>query len=245
MLGFSRPTTGRVLYEGGNLRDMKGAAGRTFRRDVQAVFQDPYGAFNPFYRVDRAMSLPLRRFGITSNRENIQARMVRACTAVGLDPDLILGRFAHELSGGQRQRLMVARALMLSPKLLIADEPVSMVDASLRASILRNLHDLKAEFGISIVYIKHDLATAYHVSDYVIVLHEGRVAEAGPPADVIGHPQHPYTRLLISSIPWPDVDRRWGSSASSAEDVVTLREMAGDDRTILRGNVAGVEVSAA
>lgn len=243
MLGFTKPTTGQVRFEGRDVRGMKGVEGSSFRRDVQAVFQDPYGAFNPFYRVDRAMTLPLRRFGITTDPDDIHARIVRACRAVGLDPDLILGRFAHELSGGQRQRLMVARALMLSPKLLIADEPVSMVDASLRASILRNLYDLKAEFGISIVYITHDLATAYHVSDYVIVLHEGRVAEAGPPAEVIGDPQHPYTRLLISSIPWPEVDRRWGSSASSAEDVAALSEMADDTRTILRGDVEGLSLA--
>lgn len=171
--------------------------------------------------------------------------MTTACEAVGLEPELILGRFAHELSGGQRQRLMVARALMLSPKLLIADEPVSMVDASLRASILKNLHDLKDRFGISIVYITHDLATAYHVSDYVIVLHAGQVAEAGPPDEVIGDPKHPYTRLLIDSIPWPDVDRSWGDVNVSSEEVKVRLKDARRVPAQTRGAVQGFELSAA
>lgn len=140
---------------------------------------------------------------------------------------------------------MVARALMLSPKLLVADEPVSMVDASLRASILKNLYDLKDKHGISIVYITHDLATAYHVSDYVIVLHEGHVAEAGPPKEVIGNPQHPYTQLLINSIPWPDVDRHWGTSASAKEEIEALMKEAKGHPPVDRGAVPGFELAMA
>lgn len=245
MLGFTKPTTGQVLFEGRDMAGLRGKSGHELRRDVQAVFQDPYGSFNPFYRVDRALSLPLKRFGITRDQAGIERRMTTACEAVGLEPELILGRFAHELSGGQRQRLMVARALMLSPKLLIADEPVSMVDASLRASILKNLHDLKDRFGISIVYITHDLATAYHVSDYVIVLHAGQVAEAGPPDEVIGDPKHPYTRLLIDSIPWPDVDRSWGDVNVSSEEVKVRLKDARRVPAQTRGAVQGFELSAA
>ena len=207
MLGFTEPSGGAVRFEGDDISSL-GARGRLdFRKRVQAVFQDPYACFNPFYRVDRALRYPFRRFGM---KGDVEAELRSACEAVGLDPDLVLRRYPHELSGGQRQRLIVARALMLSPRLLVADEPVSMVDASLRASILRNIHDLKERHGISIVYITHDLATAYHVSDYVMVLHKGRVVEAGPPGEVIGAPEHPYTRLLIDSIPWPDLDRPWG-----------------------------------
>ncbi|WP_421907506.1 ABC transporter ATP-binding protein [Mameliella sp.] len=245
MLGFTRPTTGQVMFEGRDMAGLRGKAGHDLRRDVQAVFQDPYGSFNPFYRVDRALSLPLRRFGITKDPAEIDRRMHEACEAVGLNPQLILGRFAHELSGGQRQRLMVARALMLSPKLLVADEPVSMVDASLRASILKNLHDLKDRFGISIVYITHDLATAYHVSDYVIVLHAGQVAEAGPPREVIGDPQHPYTRLLIDSIPWPDVDRHWGDAAATQADIRARLQEARSVPVQTRGSVQGFALGAA
>ncbi|MEO1103816.1 MAG: ABC transporter ATP-binding protein, partial [Pseudomonadota bacterium] len=244
VLGFTRPTTGTIRFEGRDIGRYKGRDALAYRANVQAIFQDPYGAFNPFYKIERALALPLKRFNVTKNPAEITERIAAASSAVGLDPHAIMGRYPHELSGGQRQRLMVARALMLAPKLLIADEPVSMVDASLRASILANLHDLKERFGITIVYITHDLATAYHVSDYVIVLHEGSVAEAGPPKEVIGDPQHPYTQLLINSIPWPDVSRQWGKSASARDDLKALMEMAKRRHTITRAPVDGVALAA-
>ena len=230
MLGFNEPTAGTVRYEGADLAAMDAGARLDFRKNVQAVFQDPYACFNPFYRVEHALKFPYKRFGYAGSDAEVQAAMEAACEAVGLDPALILRRYPHQLSGGQRQRLIVARALMLSPKLLIADEPVSMVDASLRATILGNIHDLKDRHGISILYITHDLATAYHVSDYVIVLYKGRVAEAGPPAEVIGDPRHPYTRLLIDSIPWPDLDRAWGTGDAPADL---------DAPAVIRGEVPG------
>ncbi|MEM9270259.1 MAG: ABC transporter ATP-binding protein, partial [Pseudomonadota bacterium] len=202
MLGFNPPSTGQVMFEGKDIARMNASESLEFRKQVQAVFQDPYACFNPFYRVNHTLSFPFRRFGYATSEAQVLEKMESACQAVGLDPSLVLGRYPHQLSGGQRQRLIVARALMLSPKLLIADEPVSMVDASLRATILKNIYDLKDQYGISILYITHDLATAYHVSDYVIVLYQGRVAEAGPPEAVIGDPQHEYTQLLIDSIPW-------------------------------------------
>lgn len=241
MLGFTPPTTGRVLFEGRDLTRLGGSGNLAFRKDVQAVFQDPYGCFNPFYRVDHALSFPFRRFGLGGKAE-ARAAMEAACEAVGLDPALVLSRYPHQLSGGQRQRLIVARALMLSPKLLIADEPVSMVDASLRATILKNIHDLKERHGISILYITHDLATAYHVSDYVIVLEKGRIAEAGPPGEVIGDPRHPYTRLLIDSIPWPDLDRPWGTPLDEAEEAALQREIDAAP-TVFRGAVPGFRLS--
>ncbi len=210
MLGFNPPSQGRVLYEGQDIAGMGATQSLEFRKNVQAVFQDPYACFNPFYRVDHALRFPFRRFELAKSEAHTRQAMEEACAAVGLDPDMVLSRYPHQLSGGQRQRLIVARALMLSPKLLIADEPVSMVDASLRATILSNIYDLKDKYGISILYITHDLATAYHVSDFVMVLYKGQVVEAGPPKEVIGAPQHPYTRLLISSIPWPDLERSWG-----------------------------------
>ncbi len=239
MLGFTEPTEGEVLFEGQDLARMSRAEGLDFRKNVQAVFQDPYACFNPFYRVEHALKFPYRRFGYAESDAQVRSVMEEACQAVGLDPDLILRRYPHQLSGGQRQRLIVARALMLSPKLLIADEPVSMVDASLRASILKNIYDLKDRHGISILYITHDLATAYHVSDYVIVLYRGHVAEAGPPAEVIGDPQHEYTRLLIDSIPWPDLDRSWGTPSTAEEDAERLERLARDNRTVLRGGIPG------
>ena len=239
MLGFNLPSTGRVLFEGRDIARMSPQQSRDFRKNVQAVFQDPYACFNPFYRVDHALGFPFRRFGYATSDAQVQDRMHEACQAVGLDPDLILRRYPHELSGGQRQRLIVARALMLNPKLLIADEPVSMVDASLRATILKNIYDLKDSHGISIFYITHDLATAYHVSDFVMVLYKGQVVEAGPPKEVIGDPQHPYTQLLIASIPWPDPDREWGGTTTAAEDIAALDAMDHDAPTVFRGDVPG------
>lgn len=241
MLGFNPPTTGQVLFEGQDLQRMSAVQSLDFRKNVQAVFQDPYACFNPFYRVNHALKFPFRQFGLSESDAHTQKAMEDACVAVGLDPDLVLPRYPHQLSGGQRQRLIVARALMLSPKLLIADEPVSMVDASLRATILSNIYDLKDKYGISILYITHDLATAYHVSDYVMVLFKGHVVEAGPPKAVIGDPQHPYTRLLIDSIPWPDLGRPWGDGEGAwdpaEEEARALR--AGTD---YRGDVAGFDL---
>jgi ABC-type glutathione transport system ATPase component len=242
MLGFNQPTSGQVLFEGEDVYSLSAARSLEFRKNVQAVFQDPYACFNPFYRVDHALRLPYRNFGFETSAKATQEAMEEACVAVGLDPSLVLSRYPHQLSGGQRQRLVVARALMLRPKLLVADEPVSMVDASLRATILKNIYDLKDKYGISILYITHDLATAYHVSDYVIVLYHGHIAEAGPPKEVIGNPQHPYTKLLIDSIPWPDMDRAWTSVRTADEESAMIDEMKRNPQTVFRGAVDGFEL---
>ncbi|MBN9497705.1 MAG: ABC transporter ATP-binding protein [Alphaproteobacteria bacterium] len=224
LLGFTEPSDGEVRYGGVPVAKLSGAARKTYRREVQAIFQDPFAVYNPFYRVDHALSEPLRAFGLAANREQARTMMRTACEQVGLNPADTLGRFPHQLSGGQRQRLMVARALLLKPKLLVADEPVSMIDASLRAIVLRSLRALNRDHKIPIIYITHDLATAYHVADHILVLYKGEVVEAGSAADVIKAPKHPYTRLLVGSIPWPDLDMRWG------QDQPILKDEAPGDR---------------
>ena len=143
--------------------------------------------------------------------------MDEALTAVGLRPEDVLGRFPHQLSGGQRQRINVARALLLKPRLLVADEPVSMVDASLRANILETLRNLQRDHGVSIIYITHDLTTAYHIAKSIIVLYRGAVMEAGDVDTVIKDPQHPYTRLLVDSIPWPDLEPPLGRDRDQSQ----------------------------
>ncbi len=218
VLGFVDPTAGAALYRGQPIASLRGAARQAYRRDVQAVFQDPYSAFNPFYRVDRALAQPLLKLGIVRTRSEATARMQAACAEVGLDPDRVLGRFAHQLSGGQRQRLMVARALMLRPRVLVADEPVSMVDASLRFAILDALRTLRDRHDVTVLYVTHDLATAYRVSDHVMVLHSGAVVEEGTAEAVLREPAHAYTQLLVDSIPWPDPDRAWGGSALRSDN---------------------------
>ena len=219
LLGFITPTSGQILYKGKDIQTLRGEERMLFRREVQAVFQDPFAVFNPFYTVDHLLSVPIDRFKLAKSKSEARAIMVEALTAVGLRPGDVLGRFPHQLSGGQRQRINVARALLLRPKLLVADEPVSMVDASLRANILETLRGLQRNHGVSIIYITHDLTTAYHISKSIIVLYRGSVMEAGDVDKVIKTPQHPYTRLLIDSIPWPDINRRWGETEIKAKEM--------------------------
>ncbi len=210
MLGFIDPSRGQVLYRGKDVAKMSGAERRQFRREVQPVFQDPFDVFNPFYRVDHVLTTPVRRYGLAHSDAEARKLIEEALSRVGLRPQDTLGRFPHELSGGQRQRVMVARAVLLRPRLIVADEPVSMVDASLRATILDELRTLNRDLDISIVYITHDLTTAFQICDNIVVLYRGAVAEAGAVERVIGDPKHPYSQLLVSSIPLPDLSKPWG-----------------------------------
>jgi peptide/nickel transport system ATP-binding protein len=210
LLGLEVPSEGDVLYNGKDLRKLSREERRTFRREVQAIFQDPYGVYNSFYKVDHVLTTPVAKFKMATSREETRKLIEQALLDVGLRPEETLGRYPHQLSGGQRQRTMIARTLLLRPKIIVADEPVSMVDASLRVTILANLLKLKRDFGISLVYITHDLATAYQISDHIIVLHRGEVVEEGDPEQVVKHPQHAYTKLLIGSIPQADPNLQWG-----------------------------------
>ena len=209
LLGLAEPSGGEIRYRGTDLRKLDRNGRRAFRHDIQAVFQDPYGVYNPFYRVDHVLVTPLRRFRLAASRAEARRLIGEAMRAVGLQPEEILGRFPHQLSGGQRQRVMVARALLLRSKLIVADEPVSMVDASLRATILGSLRQLTDAHGISVLYITHDLATAYQVSDSILVLYRAHLAEAGAVERVVGAPSHPYTQLLVSAIPRAHATRDW------------------------------------
>src|SRR5438309_11662254 len=182
------------------------------------IFQDPYEVYNPFYRVDHVLETPITEFKLASSAQARRALIHESLRAVGLRPDETLGRYPHQLSGGQRQRTMVARSLLLRPKAIVADEPVSMIDASLRATVLGNLLLLKREFGISLIYITHDLTTAYQISDRIIVLYHGEVVEEGEPEQIVNHPRHPYTRLLINSIPEPDPDHAWLAESDEHEE---------------------------
>jgi oligopeptide/dipeptide ABC transporter ATP-binding protein len=223
LLGLVTPTGGRVLYRGREVQKMARADWRAFRRDVQVIFQDPYEVYNPFYRVDHVLTTPVAKFKLAASKAAARALIDEALHAVGLRPEETLGRFPHQLSGGQRQRVMVARALLLRPRLIVADEPVSMVDASLRATILDALRTMHLEYGISLIYITHDLATAYQISDNIVVLYRGAVAEAGNVDLVVKQPHHPYTQLLISSIPLASTERTWttenGPSATGSQPV--------------------------
>jgi oligopeptide/dipeptide ABC transporter ATP-binding protein len=216
LLGLLTPSRGEVRYRGQELGAMSRRERRTFRREVQAIFQDPYEVYNPFYRIDHVLAVPVDKFGLATSRAHRRSLIEDALRAVGLRPEETLGRFPHQLSGGQRQRVMVARALLLRPRVILADEPVSMVDASLRATILGTLRRMTLELGIPVVYITHDLATAYQISGNIVVLYRGAVVEAGDVELVVKRPRHPYTQLLIASIPLPGAERTWSTGGPPA-----------------------------
>lgn len=217
ILGFYEPSEGEILYKGKNISKLNKDELIDFRRHVQAVFQDPFAVYNPFYLVDNLLSIPIKNFKLAKSKREARELMESALTRVGLRPEETLGRYPHQLSGGQRQRIAVARALIMQPKLLLADEPVSMVDASLRATILKQIRELNQDSHIPVLYITHDLTTAYHVSDYIIVMYRGAVVEAGDVEVVIRQPKHPYTQLLVNSIPWPDPNQLWGEAVEAAK----------------------------
>ena len=210
MLGLMVPTQGTVWYDGQDLQQMDRAAFVRYRAEVQAVFQDPFSVYNPFYKVDRVLLLPLLRFGLVATQDEAMQRIRQCLEAVGLRPGDTLGRYPHQLSGGQRQRIMIARALSLRPRLIVADEPVSMVDASLRATILESLYRLKTEQNVSLLYVTHDLTTAYQIADRIVVMLGGEIVEEGAPEQVIHAPQHAYTRALVAAVPPPDPTIDWG-----------------------------------
>ena len=209
LLGAITPTAGSVLYKGQDLRKLSGNESRAFLKDVQVIFQDPFEVFNPFYRVDHVLTMPIDYMNLAPSREAKWNLIEQALETVGLRPEETLGRYPHQLSGGQRQRVMVARALLLNPSIIVADEPVSMVDASLRATILESLVKAHQELGVSLIYITHDLTTAYQVSQTILMLYQGSMVEVGNVDKVIKNPRHPYTQLLINSIPLPDPKKRW------------------------------------
>jgi len=209
LLGLTMPTYGEVRYRGTDLRALTREQRRQFLREIQVIFQDPYEVYNPFYKIDHVLETPIEKFGLAKSRAETRALMEETLSAVGLRPAETLGRYPHQLSGGQRQRVMVARAVLLRPRLIIADEPVSMVDSSLRATILESLRELNQRLGISLVYITHDLTTAYQIADNIVVLYRGSAVEAGDVEHVVKDPQHPYSQLLIGSVPLPNPDHPW------------------------------------
>lgn len=199
-----RPDEGRLLFrgdpvEGGPLGGLK-----AYRRAVQMVFQDPFSSLNPVHTVRHHLERPLRLHQAGLKGAERQAAIAEVLTRVKLDPALILPKFPHELSGGQRQRISIARALAVNPEVIIADEPTSMLDVSVRLGILNLLNDMKRQLGLAVLYITHDIATARYVAEDIMVMYAGQIVEWGDTESVLGNPQHPYTRLLLSAVPDPD-----------------------------------------
>jgi peptide/nickel transport system ATP-binding protein len=206
ILNMVPPSSGTIRFQGTDLASIHGAAARlAFMRKVQPIFQNPFEAFNPMKRLDRYLFATARRMADVSGDAAIAEAADAALKSVGLSLSEIRGRFPHQLSGGQLQRVAIARALISRPLLLVADEPVSMIDASLRASIVNLLRELRNSNSLTIIYITHDLATAYYVSDRIIIMREGKVVESGQARAVLDNPQHPYSQLLKSSVLLPEV----------------------------------------
>ncbi len=209
LLGLERATAGRIIFEGQDVTDLPPPGLKEMRRHIQMIFQDPYESLNPLLTVGELVAEPLLVHGLGRNRAERLERARQALEDAGLKPaESFLHRRPHELSGGQRQRVVIAGALVLEPAVLLADEPVSMLDVSIRAEILNLLADLRARRGISIIFITHDLSTAAYFADRLAVMYLGRVVELGPTGTVLANPTHPYTKALLSVIPVPNPRQR-------------------------------------
>jgi ABC-type oligopeptide transport system ATPase subunit len=216
------PSDGAIRFAGTELTAIRSRRDRlAFMKRVQPIFQNPFEAFNPLKRVDRYLFITARRFNAAADAGEVEAQADGALKKVGLSLAEVKGRFPHELSGGQLQRIAVARALISGPSLIVADEPVSMVDASLRTSIVNLFMALRDDLKVSIIYITHDLATAYYISDRIIIMQKGRVVESGAARAVLSNPQHPYSILLKNAVLSPEAA---GSSDILASPDLLLQE---------------------
>jgi peptide/nickel transport system ATP-binding protein len=212
LLRLEEPTSGAVLFEGKNIFELEGEELKEFRRKAQIVFQDPYESLNPTMKVVDIVTEPLAIHGLLNRRDDKLEAAAKALEEVALTPpENFLYRYPHELSGGQRQRVAIARAMILKPKFVVADEPVSMLDVSIRAGILKLMLDLREKYGVAYLFITHDLALAKHIGDRIAVMYLGKIVEMGGVEQVIDNPLHPYTKALVAAIPSPDPREKIGA----------------------------------
>ncbi len=208
LLGLVQPTGGRIRYGGNDITRLRGRELRSLRTDLQMVFQDPNAALNPAMTIAQQVGHPLRIHGLAKGRDDLRRKVSQSLERVGLAPvERFLDKYPSDLSGGQKQRAVIARAIITGPRLLIADEPISMLDMSVRSKILQLMLDLKNDLGLTYVYITHDLASAKFFCDRVAIMYLGRIVEIGDTAEIFRDPKHPYTQALLAAIPDPDPDR--------------------------------------
>ncbi|WP_427890605.1 ABC transporter ATP-binding protein [Kribbella sp. GL6] len=213
---FYPPTAGEIRLRG---EPVKGNQ-RAYYRDVQLIFQDPFGSLNPLHRVRYNLERAVKLHHEVRSKEEVEQRVVELLERVSLTPvEQFVDKFPHELSGGQRQRVVIARALAVEPKVLLGDEPISMLDVSIRLEMLNLLDRLRTEDGLALLYITHDIASARYLCDDIVVMYAGRMVEGGPKEAVIADPLHPYTQLLIDSSPDPERDRTDRAALFDAEDL--------------------------
>ena len=206
ILRLQEPTTGEALFEGRNLFSLRKEELRRMRRNMQIIFQDPYSSLNPRMTVGDIIGEPLEIHNMARGRDKVR-RVQELLEVVGLSP-YHANRYPHEFSGGQRQRIGIARALAVNPKLIIADEPVSALDVSIQAQVLNLLEELQKEFGLTYLFIAHDLSVVKHISDRIAVMYLGRIVELAETDELFSNPQHPYTEALLSAVPIPDPEMR-------------------------------------
>jgi peptide/nickel transport system ATP-binding protein len=216
VLQLRRPTGGRVHFDGTELTELEGEAMRLMRRRLQLIFQDPIASLNPRRCIGDIVAEPLVIAGVKEKSER-ERRVREVLGAVGLDPDLAMARLPHEFSGGQCQRISIARALILEPEFVVCDEPVSALDVSIRAQILNLLEDMKRRYGLTLLFIAHDLAVVKAVSDRIAVMYLGRLCEVAPTERLFRAPAHPYTALLLEAIPVPDPTVKPASNVAVGE----------------------------
>ena len=221
ILRLTPTTAGSIDYEGSDIALVKGRALRGYYRSVQGVFQDPFSSYNPIFKADRVLSMVRAEYFAGVSTADWKRKIEESLHAVSLNPPDVLGKYPHQLSGGQLQRLLIARALLLDIKILVADEVISMLDASTRIDVLNLLGDLK-ERGLGILLITHDLALGNYISDSAVILRHGRIVERGTTAKVFDNPKHPYTQSLLASV--PRLDEKWSDAAP-----VSAEEFAADE----------------
>jgi oligopeptide/dipeptide ABC transporter ATP-binding protein len=205
LMGLEEPTAGSIFFEGRDITHLKDHQRKELRRKIQMVFQDPYESLNPTQSIEEIVNEPLLVHGIGKNKQERDERVKKAMEDAGLKPaEVYLSRFPHELSGGQRQRVVIAAALVLEPEILLADEPVSMLDVSIRAEIINLLAELRITRQIAVIFITHDLGSVGFFADRVAVMYLGRIVEIGTMLEVLEKTQHPYTKALLSVIPVPN-----------------------------------------
>ena len=226
VLQLRRPTAGKVVFDGTELTGLAADKMRLMRRRLQLIFQDPIASLNPRRCIGDIVAEPLIIIGVSDKAER-DRRVREVLTAVGLDADLVTGRLPHEFSGGQCQRICIARALILEPELVICDEPVSALDVSIRAQILNLLEDMKRRYGLTLLFIAHDLAVVKAVSDRIAVMYLGRLCEVGPTEQLFAQPAHPYTALLLEAIPVPDPSVKPAVNVADRRAAVAARPAVG------------------
>jgi peptide/nickel transport system ATP-binding protein len=225
VMALDAPTSGTVQLLGRDLHALPREELREARRDIQMVFQDPYGSLDPRQTIERIVTEPLAAQGDAS-RDERHERAIDTLASVGLRAN-DLGKYPHEFSGGQRQRIAIARALITRPRLIVADEPVSALDVSVQAQVLNLMQDLQTEFGITYMLISHDLAVVHHLCDDVAVLWQGRIVEQGPPERLFHAAEHPYTRALLEAVPKAEPSRRTRTAPSQQTPLATSGQSRG------------------